>query len=191
MEKIDDVTEYRSVIDVFAHYGFRRSSMEDLSQAVGVSRQTLYKRFGTKEAVRDWAVGGFVQAMLRLAEAELAAEDRPVEVCLLNAFMRWTGDHVTLLRTAPHGSEILDIGAAALRASRHDPVGTFEARVTGFLVARGVTTDRKDAAEIAYVLAMAAKGLLMACETSDGFAAGMGRIIALLLNRPQRRGTAS
>lgn len=182
---MDDVTEFRSVIDVFAHYGFRRSSMEDLAQAIGVSRQTLYKRFGTKEAVRDWAVGGFVQSMLHLAEAELAADDTSVEACLLNAFMRWTGDHVTLLRTAPHGSEILDIGAAAIRASCHDPVGTFEAQVAAFLLGRGATADGKEAADMAYVLTIAAKGLLMACDTAEGFAAGMGRIIALLLNRPR------
>ena len=180
---MDELTAYRSVIDVFAHYGFRRSSMEDLAQAVGVSRQTLYKRFGTKEAVRDWAVGGFVRAMLRLAEAELAADHTPIEACLLNAFMRWTGDHVSLLRTAPHGSEILDIGAAALRASCHDPVGTFEAQVAAFLLARGVTVERQDAGEMAYVLTIAAKGLLMTCETADAFAAGMGRVIALLLNQ--------
>ena len=172
---------FRSVIDVFAHYGFRKASMEELAQALGVSRQTLYKRFKTKEAVRDWAVGGFIQAVLERAERELDAPGSPIEDCLLNAFMRWTGDHVTLLRAAPHGSEIVEIGAEALKASRHDPVRTFEARIADFMMARKACTSRATAEEMAFVLVIASKGLLVASETGERFAEGMGRVITTLL----------
>ena len=172
---------FRSVIDVFAHYGFRKASMEDLAQALGVSRQTLYKRFKSKDAVRDWAVEGFIETLLGRAEAELSAQALPIEQCLLNAFMRWTGDHVTLLRAAPHGSEIIELGAAALKACRTDPVRAFEARVADFLITRNTCTDRTTAGEMAFVLLMASKGLLVACDTSEGFAEGMGRVVETLL----------
>ena len=174
---------FRSVIDVFAHYGFRKASMEDLAQAIGVSRQTLYKRFKSKEAVRDWAVEGFIQTLLGRAETELSDTSLPVEQCLLNAFMRWTGDHVTLLRAAPHGSEIVEIGAAALKASRTDPVRDFEMRVADFLITHKASADRATAGEMAFTLLMASKGLLVACDTSESFAEGMGRVVETLLGK--------
>ncbi len=177
---------FRSVIDVFAHYGFRKASMEDLARSLGVSRQTLYKRFQTKEAVRDWAVGGFIRAMLARALAELTDNRSSVGQSLLQAFMRWTGDHVTLLRTAPHGSEVVEIGAEALKAQSDDPVSTFETQVASFLVARNAAGNRAAAAEMAFALVMASKGLLVVSDSSEAFAEGMRRVIDTLLTpRPR------
>ncbi len=40
-----------AIIAVFAHYGFRKTAMEDVAKAAGKSRQALYNRFGSKDAV--------------------------------------------------------------------------------------------------------------------------------------------
>ena len=46
--------EHFKVIEVFSNYGFRKTSMSDLAEAAGVSRQTLYNRFKSKEDILHW-----------------------------------------------------------------------------------------------------------------------------------------
>ncbi|NBQ12654.1 MAG: TetR/AcrR family transcriptional regulator [Gammaproteobacteria bacterium] len=46
-------------LEVFAQRGFPRTTMGSLADAGGVSRQTLYNRFGNKEALFHWAADAF------------------------------------------------------------------------------------------------------------------------------------
>ena len=169
--------QFANVLSVFAHYGFRKASMEDLARAAGVSRQTLYKRFGTKEAVLDWAVEGFVGDARALACAALHAADASPAECLLSAFSRWTGDHVALLHDAPHGAEILEMGTASLRRSHADPEAAFENEIVRFMCDRSICRTQKEAADKTFLLLMSAKGLLLKSRTNAEFQAGMTRII--------------
>ena len=38
-----------AAIGVFARYGFRKTSMDDVAAAMGMSRQALYKKFSFKK----------------------------------------------------------------------------------------------------------------------------------------------
>ena len=178
---MDSNKTFENVAAVFAHYGFRKASMDDLARAVGVSRQTLYNRFKTKEAVRDWAMEGFSRHMLALAAAELENDRATVTACLIEAFNRWKGDHIALLRSAPHGAEILHIATEALKNVKNSPIAEFEQRIVAFLVRRKACAERKRAQDVAYTLDMASKGLMVTAESPDAFAAGMKRIIKALL----------
>ena len=171
-------SEYEKVLGVFAHYGFRKASMDDLARAADVSRQTLYNRFRTKEAVLDWAVEGFMGAVRERASTALADSGASTAGCLLNAFSRWSGDHVALLHDAPHGAEIMDLGLESLRRLESDPNADFEKEIARFLIERGVCETPKDAVDAAYLLLMASKGLFLKSRSSDEFEAGMTRIIA-------------
>lgn len=174
MEKIE---EFKAVLAVFAHYGFRKASMEDLAQAAGVSRQTLYNRLKTKEAVLGWAVEGIARENLTRVSSALQDDEADLSTCLLNAFYRATGEHVSLLHDSPHGAEIMDMGIESLRRCGDDVQASFESMITQFLINRGVCETQYEAAEKTFVLTMASKGLLLKSRNSDEFMAGMTRII--------------
>ena len=173
--------DLKNILAVFAHYGFRKASMDDLAQALGVSRQTLYNRFKTKEAVRDWAVEGFTRHMLARAGAELENNGATTAACLLHAFGRWKGDHIALMRSAPHGAEIVEMAIEALKSIEESPVAAFEQMIVSFLMKRKVCPTRKRAQDVAYTLDMASKGLMVTAESPEAFAAGMKRIVKAVL----------
>ncbi len=151
--------------------------MKDLAKALCVTRQTLYNRFKAKEAVLDRAVEGFVGDNREKASAELKDRDAPVDVCLLNAFARWIGDLVPLLRDSPHGSEIMDMGTDSLRRSDIDHHAAFEQDLVRFLVDRGVCETPGEAGEMTFLLLMSSKGLLLKSRTGEEFREGMARIL--------------
>jgi AcrR family transcriptional regulator len=54
-----------ALLTEFSNQGFRKTSMVALASAIGMSRQTLYNRFQTKELVLQWATSELV-ALLKL-----------------------------------------------------------------------------------------------------------------------------
>lgn len=72
---------------VFLRYGYRKTSMDDVARAAGISRQGLYLHFPNKEelfkeGILRLAARGRVAVREALARADLAVEDR-----LLGAFI--------------------------------------------------------------------------------------------------------
>lgn len=172
-----DSAVFQSVLGVFAHYGLRKTSMSDLAAAANISRQTLYNRFGTKDAVLEWALQGYVANAGALAEDQLNAADKPVREKLLSAFDRWVGDSVSVIHNSPHGAEILDLGIASFQRSDTDPHLRFERALSRFLLEVGRCKTEQDAEDKAFLLLTASKGLLLKSASSEAFSAGMMRII--------------
>lgn len=48
---LDGASFFDTAMTVVARYGMKRTTMADLAQAAGVSRQTIYDRFGDKDGV--------------------------------------------------------------------------------------------------------------------------------------------
>lgn len=71
---------------VFLRYGFKKTSMDDLARAAGLSRQGLYLHFATKEALFEEAVLSLVAALHSSFRTALADEERDIEERLLEAF---------------------------------------------------------------------------------------------------------
>jgi AcrR family transcriptional regulator len=71
---------------VFLRYGFKKTSMDDVARAAGLSRQAVYLYFPTKEALFKAMVAHSVEAMHSAAREALAREDLDVEDRLLGAF---------------------------------------------------------------------------------------------------------
>ncbi|MEC7291186.1 MAG: helix-turn-helix domain-containing protein, partial [Pseudomonadota bacterium] len=64
-----------AALQVFSRYGFKRTSMADIAAEAGISRQTLYKAFSSKEDVlrthiRDYADNAVAEMNARLANIE-------------------------------------------------------------------------------------------------------------------------
>lgn len=71
----DDAPFFDTVMQVVHRYGMKRTTMAELAHGAGVSRQTLYDRFGDKDGVmaatiNNW--GARIMADLRAAFAEKA-----------------------------------------------------------------------------------------------------------------------
>jgi AcrR family transcriptional regulator len=169
-----------AVLAVFATQGFRKASMGDLAQAMGVTRQTLYNRFRTKDGVLDWAVATLAESH-RLAALEALAAPGSPRNRLEGALFRWTGDLVPLLRSSPHGAEMMDRGMASFKRTAIDPNAAFEATLVDFLLEEGVSPNGEDARNLTFLLMVAVKGLLLKSWTAEDFRLGLGRVLAAAL----------
>jgi AcrR family transcriptional regulator len=94
---------------VFLRYGFKKTSMDDLARAAGLSRQGLYLHFATKEALFKDVVLQVIAGSRAAGRAALAREEQDVEERVLGAFEavhgfavgQAGGEHMTeLLATA-------------------------------------------------------------------------------------------
>ncbi|OLF78244.1 hypothetical protein AWH62_16100 [Maricaulis sp. W15] len=171
---------YLRVLEAFGHYGFRKASMDDLARAAGVSRQTLYNRFGGKEGVLDWAIDGYVTQSEAAALAALDGKPADLASRLTGFFAQWLGSSVEFLRTAPHGAEIFELGKQARARLRPDPDEACTTALVAALEGEG-RFGHEAAREAGYVMMMASKGLLLGARDTDAYAAGMRRVIGFLL----------
>lgn len=110
--RAEEVPSKRDVIldaalERFAHYGFRRTSMEDIAQQAGISRAAVYLHFSNKEDVfRALARRMHERALAEASSAALApgpAAERLTEVlrAKLEAFFE-------IVSTTAHARELLD-----------------------------------------------------------------------------------
>lgn len=79
---------------VFARFGYRKASMDEVARAAGVSRQGLYFLFGSKQDLFEAAVSAALEQDVAAARAALAEPGRPLAARLVEAFDRWAGRYV-------------------------------------------------------------------------------------------------
>ncbi|HZZ88834.1 MAG TPA: helix-turn-helix domain-containing protein [Caulobacteraceae bacterium] len=77
-------------LGVFARFGFRKTSMEEVARAADISRQGLYLLFGDKEALFRAALARMMETGVTRVEAALAA-DAPIGARLYQAMLAWHG----------------------------------------------------------------------------------------------------
>lgn len=175
-------TKSLNVLKLFANYGFRKVSMSDIAKAAELSRQSIYNQFGSKEAALDWAVTECMEEVANTAISELQEAEGNAKDALAAAYQRWIGDQIPLLNGTPHGGEILDAAMASQSEAKRNYEDEFLQAVALFLLKSGVSESRAQADDQAFVLGIAAKGLMLKSETSEAFAQGMARVIAVLFD---------
>lgn len=119
--------------EVFLRYGFKKTAMDDIAKAAGLSRQGLYLHFPTKDAL----FGDMVQRTL--AEFRAAARERlschadPLEARLL--------DSLVIIHGSAVGSNVLtELIEAGARLAGH-VTRQFEAEVAADIAAAIATSD--------------------------------------------------
>lgn len=157
--------------------------MEDLAQATGVSRQSLYNRFGSKRALLDWAIQSLIDRSL--AEALRALENPAAALVarLLAALDAWVGQHMVILRASPHGIEVAPMAAAdpgeAVRAVERRLV----AAMANAIRRGGPGTAVARAGSLAQALCWTAKGLVHAAPDHAAFRRELESIVGAVLAR--------
>src|SRR5271155_5873052 len=83
-----------AAVGVFARYGFRKTSMEEVARAAGVSRQGLYLQFANKEELFRKALEHSLSTQLNAAVAALSVGADSLEFRIIAACDAWSGRFV-------------------------------------------------------------------------------------------------
>ncbi len=157
--------------------------MNDLALATGVSRQALYNRFGSKDALIDWAMAALTDRSLAQALRSLDNPAAALVARLLAALDAWGGQHMAMLRASPHGIEIVSMAAPepsdAVRLAERKLV----AAMANAIRRGGPGTAVARAGSMAQALCWTAKGLVHAAPDHASFRREIELIITAMLAR--------
>jgi AcrR family transcriptional regulator len=170
----------------FLRYGFKKTSMDDVAQTAGISRQGLYLYFETKDVLFREALQYLVSHMISTArsvadDGNLSLKDRLLgvfEAVHGSAFQSASPQHAfELLRSAQSAD-----GALLVQLDR-DLMG-----IVAALLAKAGAADRwKKAgltvAELSEQLLMSAKGIKASVDTLAGYRKRMRTAIRIVTGR--------
>jgi AcrR family transcriptional regulator len=98
---------FDAALDVFAQYGFRRTTMNDVAQAAGISRPALYLMFNNKEHLFHELAAHRLELAIAEATSVLAGnhniEDRFIDALLVHQKVYYEP-----VANSPHGAELID-----------------------------------------------------------------------------------
>jgi TetR/AcrR family transcriptional regulator of autoinduction and epiphytic fitness len=179
----------RQVLDaalaVFARYGFRKTSMEEVARAADISRQGLYLHFRDKQALFRATIGKMLDDGLAAVDAELA-RDAPIGPRLYGAMKAWYGRSVGT--PAENADELLARSVALLRDAMERSGAAVVERLTQAIAAsplaarlaeRGLTP-----ADAAQTLEACGLGLKHAGLTRGAFKARLAAAVSLAVGAP-------
>jgi AcrR family transcriptional regulator len=97
-----------SAIGVFGRFGFKKTSVDDLAKAAGLSKQGLYLHFASKEEIFLAAIQKYLEDGLRRVREELARPDVSLADRLEGAMNAWFGRHLATF--APQSFDVIEAG---------------------------------------------------------------------------------
>ena len=164
-----------AALAVFARHGYRKTSMDDVAQAAGVSRQGLYLHFPNKEEVFRTAVQHALRrSQLKVSQA-LAEPGASLENRLVEAFDAWTGQFVEAV-----GADVDDLVSACrtlLGPAVEQEKQAFSEKIAGALADSGLAAHYcragLSADDLAATLCATADGLKAALSTRRAFVHGI------------------
>jgi AcrR family transcriptional regulator len=183
----------QAAVGVFARYGFRKTSMDEVARAAGVSRQGLYLLFEDKEALFRRAVAYRLTRQLRAAVAELSNQRHSLEARIIGACDEWAGRYAGLLSTDAAdlmcASTSLAGGTLAHYEAQFEQAlveAIKESALANFCTAAGLLPE-----DVARAVHATARGLKHGSKSRQEFVQGMTaavRMICAPLNpRPPRQ----
>ncbi|MFD2472522.1 TetR/AcrR family transcriptional regulator [Amycolatopsis silviterrae] len=163
-----------SALEVFARYGYRKASMDDVAKAADISRPGLYFYFSSKPELFRATVRHSLDSSIEAARLALADSGRPLRERLIEAFDHWAGRYV-----GPMAAEI-----GVLIDSHPDLLGTMPADYPKRF--RALVIDAlggPSPADVAGTLNSTSIGIKHDAETRDEFRTRMTIAIDLYCNR--------
>lgn len=165
---------------VFAQYGYRRTVMEDIASAAGLSRTALYQHWRNKDDLFRALAQRYFDTGVRDMVQALATPGQPVEQALLAAFAAKDGKFMQAVLATPHGAELLEAGYAVTA----DIAAAGEARFTevlaDWLARLPVPADAGTATRVANSIMAAIKGLKSSARTLAEYHEGQATLARLM-----------
>ena len=195
-EKLPEKSELRrealldAAVGVFLRYGHKKTSMDDVARAAGLSRQGLYGHWTSKDAlfkdavthVVDQSVGAAIAALAPVDEEGVEEDDAHVEGAVVAAFAALHGIHFTRPIATEHMTELLEaataVGVDVVAAER-----PFRLALAKLLQSRRGMKPRQ-AAQVADVLDVASIGLKHTVPTLELFRSRMHLVVTVILGEP-------
>lgn len=151
-----------AALAVFARYGFKKSSMDEIARAADLSRQGLYGHFSTKEELFRAAVKHALATALAAATERLRDPDAAIAAQLIGGFDEWTGRYVGLMQGADV-AELVELKETLVRDLVTEAEHMFLEAVTRAIRASGLVAAYKSAGltarQLAETLNATARGL--------------------------------
>jgi TetR/AcrR family transcriptional regulator of autoinduction and epiphytic fitness len=164
-----------AAVGVFARFGYRKTSMDEVARAAGVSRQGLYLQFANKEELFRKAVEHTLSNQLGAAVAALTRREESLEARLIAACDAWSGRFVGSL-----GSDAADLMCASTSLAGTTLANyetQFESALTGAIAESPLkafcTTAGLHPADLARTLHATARGLKQSSAAREEFVKGM------------------
>jgi len=164
-----------AAVGVFARYGFRKASMDEVARAAGLSRQGLYLQFANKEELFRKALEHSLSTQLHAAVAALSRRQDSLELRLIAACDAWSGRFVGSL-----GSDAADLMCASTSlagATLNHYEAQFELALTRAIADSPLDDFCTKAdlcpADLARVLHATARGLKQSSASREQFVKGM------------------
>jgi AcrR family transcriptional regulator len=149
---------------VFLRYGYTRTTMQDLAEAAGITRPTLYLTFPDKEQIFRAVIESLVAANLLEIRKGLPAKTTLADQ-LRYACETWCVPGFDIVRGNSDAKDLFDLSFAPVRES----YAAFEELLVEILRVRLPEPEsRVAAAELAHMIGCAMKGFKdIASETSE------------------------
>ncbi|WP_020661925.1 TetR/AcrR family transcriptional regulator [Amycolatopsis benzoatilytica] len=163
-----------SALQVFARYGYRKTSMDDVAKAADISRPGLYFHFSSKPELFRATVQHSLEDGVEAARRSLADSGQSLPERLAEAFDQWCGRYV-----GPMSAEI-DVLVDANPDLLGDLPAEYPRRFRD-IVAEAIGGDRADA--VADTLISTAAGIKHNAVTRDEFRTRMTIAIDLYCGR--------
>ena len=149
-----------AALDLFRHYGYRRTSMEDIARAASVAKGTLYLYFESKDQLFD-AICSSLAAQVSANLAEVDKRDLPLEEKLLALMEAKFGFVYSLILSSPHAAELIESSHQLESAPFEKVTAAFQDAILR-LVRRGVKSGELDPEKAGLMEKEAAETLISA-----------------------------
>jgi TetR/AcrR family transcriptional regulator, regulator of autoinduction and epiphytic fitness len=174
-----------AAVAVFARFGYRKTSMEDVARAAGVSRQGLYLSFANKEELFRRAVEHSLSSQLACAITALSRAGDSLENRLIAACKEWSGRFVGTLGT--DAADLMCASTSLAGATLAEYEWQFEAALVDAIAATPVAHRCAAAglniADFARALHATARGLKQTCKTQEDFLKAMTAAVRMACSR--------
>jgi AcrR family transcriptional regulator len=95
-----------AAVGVFGKFGFKKTSVDDLAGAAGISKQGLYLHFSSKEEVFLAGLQKYLDDGLSLVQQELIRPDSTLFDRLVGAMDAWFGRHLAFF--TPESFDVIE-----------------------------------------------------------------------------------
>lgn len=163
-----------TALNIFSRYGYRKTSIEDIAIAAGISRQGIYLHFKNKESIFSASLQKTIDEGLEVVDQILDDEALSLEEKLFKALDEWFGRHIGLLH--PEASDLAAQSQRILGDVIAISNASFQTKLQKIIEASSVknSTDTvKDAAIIAEILFACGSKWKYSCSSRDEFMAKM------------------